>query len=248
MLKSEQLRLCEFVEESLEDSRKQMKRISIENWKDENYIASELDYYIRNVAFYVSHLITWCDQLDEAVELIINFKYKKNSKVNKWKHFIYNYENYLIRLQSTYDRLLQLTNAVFHTGINNEHVGHQVTVSNVKIKQQTELLNKLKAIKKILREHSQERNTLVHKHSLLDDTLGNIEMYYVVEDWTEGDQSGKFDFVKKFRASELGALTKKKRNEMSDTNSKLMTYIIEFIDLLIPQYSSQKARLSTPTK
>lgn len=73
----------------------------------------EYEFYIRSVAFSLSHTLRWCEQLDLAIELLSNFDYSKKY-ASKADHFIYNVENYYIKINSVYDRILQLTNSIFH--------------------------------------------------------------------------------------------------------------------------------------
>ncbi len=76
-------------------------------------VLDEFQYYVHKVGFYLVHTLTWCKQLDLAIEFLSNYDYSKKIEASRADHLIYNIENYLIRLNSVYDRILQIVNAAF---------------------------------------------------------------------------------------------------------------------------------------
>lgn len=101
--------------------------------------------------------------------MLVNFNYSKKGEISRADHLIYNIENYLIRLNSVYDRVLQLVNVVFHLCIREESISHSVVVSNYRVDHNSDVVKRVKAIRKYLDEYAQDRHTLVHRHSLLDE-------------------------------------------------------------------------------
>lgn len=81
-------------------------------WPDD-VLLDERQYYVQRTGFFLAHMLTWCKQLDLAIEFLANFDYSKKVNATRADHTIYNLENYLIRVNSVYDRGLQLINAVF---------------------------------------------------------------------------------------------------------------------------------------
>ena len=154
---------------------------------------TEYQYYVQKVGFYLVNTISWCKQLDLAINLLSNFDYSKKD-ASRADHLIYNIENYLIRIKSVHDRVLQLVNAVFHLCINEANVNHGVIVSNYKVQHRPEIHKAVKAISKYLNDHEQTRHTLIHRHSLIDKDLKNI---------IESDNSkyGKIKRQRPFRTS-----------------------------------------------
>jgi hypothetical protein len=138
----------------------------------------EHQFYLQGVGFHLAHALSWMKQLESAVELLTNYEYSKRMSTSRADHLIYSIENYLIRLNSTYDRMLQLTNAVFHLCIHEEHVSHSIITTNAKVEHRPQVVAKLKAVKKHLDKYAQDRHTIVHKHSLLDEKLRRIELFY----------------------------------------------------------------------
>ena len=139
---------------------------------------SEYQYYVQKVGFYLVNTIAWCKQLDLAIELLSNFDYSKKT-TSRADHLIYNIENYLIRIKSVHDRILQLVNCVFHLCINEANVNHGIIVSNYKVQHRPIIHKAIKAISKYLSEHEQIRHTLIHRHSLLDSDIKRIKLFYL---------------------------------------------------------------------
>ena len=93
----------------------------------------EIEYYIQNVAFYAIHLFELCNQLERAINLLSNFRFNSKNEISRGDHLSYNVENYIIRLTSLTDRILQTINAVFHLGINEKDINERVIINNLKV-------------------------------------------------------------------------------------------------------------------
>jgi hypothetical protein len=135
MSKFSELEKHEFLVSVLEDGEAAFSDIKLDRLATEipaHIELSEYQYYIHKVGFYLVNTISWCKQLDLAVELLSNFDYSKK-EVSRADHLIYNIENYLIRIKSVHDRVLQLVNAVFHLCLNEAKVSHGLIVSNYKV-------------------------------------------------------------------------------------------------------------------
>jgi hypothetical protein len=203
---------------------------------------SEYQYYIQKVGFYLVHTISWCKQLDLAIELLSNFDYSKK-EASRAEHLIYNIENYLIRIKSVHDRVLQLVNSVFHLCINEANVSHGVIVSNYKVQHRPEILKAVKAISKYLSEHEQIRHTLIHRHSLLDKDLKKIELFYLnnFEHIDDEEQVKRYKYV---RTEHLKRFLSDKKSEFKEINSALYTLISTLFLELKPEYERQKKVVS----
>jgi hypothetical protein len=199
---------------------------------------SEYQYYVQKVGFYLVNTISWCKQLDLAIELLSNFDYSKK-EASRVDHLIYNIENYLIRIKSVHDRVLQLVNAVFHLCINEANVNNGVIVSNYKVQHRPEILKAVKAISKYLREHEQIRHTLIHRHSLIDKDLKKIELFYLnnFEHIDEDEQVKAYKYV---RTEHLKRFLSDKKSEFRGINSTLLALINALFIVLKPEYERQK--------
>ncbi len=201
----------------------------------------EYQLYRQGVGFHLAHALTWLDQLSFAVELLTNYDYSKKISASRADHLIYNIENYLIRVNAAYDRALQLVNSVFHLCVHEEHVTHSVIVTNAKVQHRPNVVAKLKALRKILNAYSQDRHTIIHKHSLLDEKMRRIELFYQ-DSIIDSMPAEKKSNLKSFRANYLREFVVSKKQEFSIFNAKLASAIQELLDALTAEYTFQKTQ------
>lgn len=204
----------------------------------EDVVLDEQQYYLQKVGFYLVHMLAWCKQLDLSIELLSNFDYSKKINASRADHLIYNLENYLIRVNSVYDRVLQLTNAIFHLCISEEHVGHAVIISNYKVQHCPSIVRQVKAVQKYLKDYAQTRHTLVHKHSWLDVKMRRIELFYMrsLEDMPENEWKQR---LKSFRSVYLRDFISEKKREFTALNHGLGAKIEELFSGLQTEYKRQ---------
>tara|TARA_R110002073_G_C9489403_1_gene580699 strand:+ start:4172 stop:4894 length:723 start_codon:yes stop_codon:yes gene_type:complete len=199
---------------------------------------SEYEYYIRNSAFYLTHFISLLDQLKNAVELLSNYDYSKNEEIGRGKHLVYNVENYIIRIASVSDRLLQLINAIFHLGINEKDVKERFVLNNMKV-DITEIPQLYKEFKKTLNQNDGNRNAIVHRHSIVDKKLTQIEVFYhpeLVKEYFEKTDSEEIEKFKLIRKNALSNLIKKTKTEFNNQIQNCAETIIPVFDLLEVRY------------
>lgn len=211
-------------------------------WPDD-FLPSEYQFYLHNVGFTSAHLATWCRQLDLAVEFLTAFDSSKRLTATRADHLIFNIENYLVRLASVNDRVLQLVNATFHLCINEEHVGHGVVISNHRVAHRPEIVSRIKAVKKCLDDYVQSRHTIIHKHSYLDVELKLVERLYIADFTFARMEKEEVKSFKALRARYLTSYVKKKKAEFARINGQLAHLLDELLKSLLVEYEFQSARL-----
>lgn len=228
-----------FTQAVFKDALKSMKIADKGRLIPEDADVDEYQFYIQGVGFHLAHALTWMRQLNFAVELLTNYDYSERISTSRADHLIYNIENYLIRLNSTYDRMLQLTNAVFHICTHEEHVSHSVIITNVKVRHRPEVVEKLKAIKKNLDKYAQDRHAIIHKHSLLDEKLRQIELLYQDNLLCQmtGEEKNQIKLVRK---NCLRDYVVAKKAEFQNMNFKLNNLAEELFEELLIEYEFQK--------
>ena len=231
----------EFLKSVLSDGEDAFKDIVVDRLATElpeDIELSEYQYYVQKVGFYLVNTLAWCKQLDLAIDLLSNFDYSKKTS-SRADHLVYNVENYLIRIKSVHDRVLQLVNVVFHLCINEANVNHGVIVSNYKVQHRPEIHKAIKAISKYLSEHEQIRHTLIHRHSLLDSDLKRIELFYLnnFEHIEDEEQVRAYKYI---RSDRLKRYLSEKKQEFSEMNDKLSNLIDELFTALKQEYERQK--------
>ena len=236
-----------FVREVLADGSTFLANIEVNPHSVElpdDIVLDEQQYYVHKVGFFLVHTLAWCKQLDLAIELLSNFDYSKKINATRADHLIYNLENYLIRVNSVYDRILQLVNAVFHLCISEESVGHAVIISNYKVQHRPQVVLKAKAIHKYLADYAQARHTLVHKHSWQDVKMRRIELFYMHDiDVLSKDEDWK-SRLKFFRSTYLRDFISEKKAEFSGINDGLALRIESLFPELALEYKRQVKALN----
>jgi hypothetical protein len=179
----ESLKQHSFVQTVFKDAVTVYKETGIDltaDKKDEPTL-DEHQFYVTRVGYGLSHTLTWIEQLHHAQIFLTQFNYERRTKeagVNRFHHLIYNVENYLVRLQSVYDRLLQLTNDVFHICMSDKLVNHSLIVSNLRVSR-TKIPTLLKAVRKTIEPKAEDRNEIIHRHSYSDPVLRRLELFYL---------------------------------------------------------------------
>ena len=246
MTKLSELSKHEFFQEVFEDAAKLLPEFDVKPYATEvpeNVVFDEQQYYIQKVGFFLAHTLAWCRQLDLAIEFLSNFDYSKKFTANRADHTIYNLENYLIRINSTNDRVLQLVNAVFHLGVSEEFVGHSVIISNVKVQHRPEIVCKVKAIRNFLKEYAQARHTLIHKHSYQDANMRKLELFYM-NDLDSLDEEDEWkSHLKTYRARYLKEFLGQKKDEFKNINNGLGEKLNSLFIELAQEYKRQIIKL-----
>lgn len=207
----------------------------------------EYQFYVLRVGYYLAQLVTWMEQLDHAVFYLSDFSYKREAKdrgITRAQHLLYTVENYLIRLQSVHDRCLQLTNNIFHLGIEDSNVGHSVIVSNIKVSR-TEVANSLRAMRKAVQSKAEERHRIIHRESYRDDDLRRLELFYMFDKdtWEEKPGEASFENFQHVRQDLLRRTVSERKAEFSEINERVFEQVHVFLDALSPQYAKERGRI-----
>ncbi|MES2396112.1 MAG: Cthe_2314 family HEPN domain-containing protein [Bacteroidota bacterium] len=211
----------------------------------ENADFTEYEFYIHNTGFYFVHFIELCRQLENAAEFISNFRYDSTSKISRGDHLTYNLENYIIRLTSISDRLLQTINATFHLGTNEKDVNERVILNNIKVSR-TDVPKHFNEFRKSLKGYTGERNTIVHRHSFLNKELKRIQIFYHKDLAKKILSDNDKEYASGFKEIRKGMLSKflaYKKKEIHSTNEKCFKTIIPILDVLEIQYKKTKQKL-----
>ena len=209
---------------------------------------NEYEFYLVRVAYALSHFVGWVEQLEHAVTYLSTFNYSEKARqdgINRANHLLYNVENYLIRLQSAYDRALQLTNNVFHLLIAEENVQHAHIVSNLKVSR-TNIPSLLKQLQKSISGKAQDRHALIHRRSHQEKDLDRLQLFYMQDEksWTS-NLDIPFARVSYMRTRLLKRTVTQKKNEFTALNSKLFDKSVALLDGLQVQYDLEVKRLHT---
>lgn len=148
-------------------------KLEIENERE----PLEEEYYVLQLGYCLSQLLTTVQQMEHTVLYMANFSptdIMKDAGINRATHLIWSVENYVIRSQSAYDRLLILTDRLFHIHNASNRISHESIVSNAHIKR-SNIPAVLKHVKKAVKNYYRDRNKIIHESSFADDELRHIE-------------------------------------------------------------------------
>ncbi len=199
----------------------------------------EFEYYVHESGFSLMHFIKWCEQLELSLTLLSNFNYK--DKISRADHFIYNVENYMIRVMSVYDKLLQITNSIYHLCNADDIVTHRTILNNIRVSRKP-IKKKLEKIRKYLMgKFSQKRNILIHQYSYRDKEMRSLELMYSHN--FEHFEGHNIRSLKSIRATYLRDAINNKKTLFHQTNKELFNLILLVFDCLMKEYFNQKQRL-----
>lgn len=191
---------------------------------------NKMENYKLEVGFQISQLFSWCQQLVNNVHFLrakSPHSILKNHKITSYDLLIYHIENYYIRIQSLYDRLLNFTNALFFLGNTPENVTYKVIVENIFVKR-TKLNEDLKKINKMIREYlGAKRNRIIHQEGYQDQKLRDLEFFCLFLDGiniTDEDERTQKYIPKKIKAI-ASEITEEKIKEFTEFNKKIFSEI-----------------------
>ncbi len=206
----------------------------------------EYEYYVITVGHTLAHLLGSSEQMMYAVHFLSTFsstKKIKESRINRSNFIQYNIENYLIRTQSLNDRVLKLTNAVFHLGIDQRNCKFDTISKNLHVRA-SKIPARLKKLSEILGKYRQERNVVIHHESFQENDLRELELLYLVmEKSPDNDIQDMKSFA--YHAKNLARdYVKQKKTEFDGFNRIAFNELFELFNSLEPKYIQMEKTLS----
>lgn len=212
---------------------------------------TEYEYYLIAVGSCLSHLISSCQELQNAVFYLASFTPSPRMKkkgITKFSHLHYNIENYLIRTQILNDRILFLVNAVYHLRIHPTEINYTDIINHSFIKN-TNIEKPLKGLKKLLKKYQFIRISIVHYGSYQEEDLRTLEGFtYLLN-----DENNPLKYDNPILAENLPNMAKElarkivtdKTKEYTNYNKELFNSIKNIFDVLLVKYKIITEKLST---
>lgn len=201
---------------------------------------TKTEHYCIGVGGALANALTICEQLEHSVLYFSSFSptdRMKKGGISRHSHLLYCIENYIIRTQSMYDRLLILIDHVFDI-LNPSHViSHELIICNSHVKR-TSLPAKLKKLRKIIKPYYYDRNVIIHEQQYLEDDLRRLEGYTILAA-SPGPYQGQADLIQeaKLMAREI---VKNKTAEFSNTNRASFETLDEILTVLFKVYENTR--------
>ncbi len=115
----------------------------------------EEEFYCLRLGFNLAHLLTVVKQMEDTVYYMSNFSptdAMKKAGIDRSSHLLWSVENYIIRTQTVYDRLLILIDRLFNIQNQSNRISHESIVTNSHISR-TEIPNALKPVKSAIKKY-----------------------------------------------------------------------------------------------
>jgi DNA repair ATPase RecN len=205
---------------------------------------NEEEFYCLQVGFCLVHLLAVVQQLEHTILYMSNFSPSdsmKNAGVNRSTHLLWSVENYIIRTRTVYDRLLVLTDRLFHIQNQPNQISHQSIVTNKHVSRTT-IPKSLKQVKKAVKKYYHDRNTIIHEASYLDNELRRIEAYAIVLSNSDYDQIHVEELKEELKRSVREFLKKRKR-EFTRINKNVCIALSSLFTQMHPIYAKKYAEL-----
>jgi hypothetical protein len=195
------------------------------------------EYFEMSVGYYISQLFSWCQQLVNNIHFINaktpNSTLKKRS-ITSYDLLIYHIENYYIRVQSLYDRILNLTDAVFFLGNSIDNINHKVIVDNSFVKMYKVDVD-LRKINKTIRDYlGTRRNQIIHQANYKEQNITELEYYCLFQDGInipETDYEAK-KFIPKIVKKLSQDIIEEKIPEFEKFNDTIFVLLFKYFDKL----------------
>lgn len=184
--------------------------------------------YTRHVLLAAGELVTTCSQVEQSVIFMSNFRSTpglKKHKILRLDHVLYHIENHLIRMVSSFDRALILTNEVFRLGNTPRNCKPHIILKNEYVKG-TAAAASLKRMNKLIQPYREERNTVVHKQAYTHEDLHPLEAVYFLK--KIGENPAPDHWTKR----ETDEFVATKKQQMTDANAQLFECVCQLLTSL----------------
>ncbi len=211
----------------------------------------EHEFFLTNVSKALVEVLYCCDHLATIPFLLSNYKETPSLKrvgMDREKYITYQVENYIVRVQGLYDRLLVLINSVFHLLNDQKNCRKHIILKNIKV-EITSIPSILKKLENLITPYSKQRNEITHFTSFKDQDLYTLSMFNLIArhrslDPQESDS--KSDIVLLISDSIREIVTSKKK-EFLAFNETLADAVIEVLNSLVDPYKKEEHALRLRT-
>lgn len=203
------------------------------------------EFYCLQLGYYISHFLTVLQQMEHTIFYLSNFsptEKMKKAGINRANHLIWSVENYIIRTQTAYDRLLIVIDRLFNLHNATNKISHEQIISNMHISR-TDVPKYLKRVRKSIKKYYYDRNKIMHEASFMEEELNRIEGLSILV--ASGEYEGTDnEFLKEDIKFEVRKYVKKKKAEFQRINRNLFSAVQDLFDVLSPIYERKYKELS----
>jgi len=204
----------------------------------------EEEFYCLQLGYCMAHLLTVVQQMEHTIFYMGNFSptdSMKKAGVDRSKHLLWSIENYIIRTQVVYDRLLIVVDRLFHIQNQPNRISHESIVTNKHVSR-TAIPKVLTTVKSAIKKYYPNRNTIIHEASYLDGELRRIEAYAFLSSNPDYSEEG----VKNLQADlayNVRDFLKKRKREFSIINKNVCVALGDLFNQMHPIFTKKYKEL-----
>jgi hypothetical protein len=163
----------------------------------------------------------------------------KKVGINRYKYLRYHIENYFIRVQGLYGRVLKLINAVCDLSNDPKYCFENVILKNKKVKN-ADIPNFVKQLKKTLDTYISFRNEIIHHESYREEDLVLLEVLNFINRMAPKAAKKMYPpypvVIEIFKKK----IIRQKKDEFVTLNKKIEHDLIAIFDKLLHHYEKLK--------
>lgn len=235
----EEIKNIKFCKKVYEDSRVFLES----NDYTKAFISNTYEEYIIKVTFSLDDLINLINQIDFAIKFLCEINHKsflEKDDLTKLDWLLYNIENYLIRVSSINDRVLNLINIVFDLGVK-ESNGKYSKINDKLKNHDSKIMEIYKKLYEYLEKCINDRDSIIHKKSYSAEEapeLDRLHVFLLTND-LHMKEYNYLEPLKDLYGKELEKFKNEKVELFQQINKEIKKNLVSFFDELEKQYDYQ---------
>jgi hypothetical protein len=225
-----------FVKQVLQDALLFVKNKDLsQKLRQSKPIFNKNEAYILFIAQTLFSLLTIYEHLTLIPIYLKSFSLSEEIKkegVTQHFHVLLCIENYIIKTQSLYDRMLQLVDVVFNIYNPSNQINHNIIIHNLHVKN-SGLPSALQKLKKLVKKYSEDRNKIIHRECYRDKGIPFIKALEIIP------EEGNYSFKKELKSFSI-IYVKNKIKEFEKMNTNIFVAVGNIFGNLIERYKKQK--------
>lgn len=196
--------------------------------------------YAISVFLAISEVYQTLQKLNQAIIYLTNYRVTPSLKkegINRFSHIEYHLENYFIRTQSVYDKMLVVLNEVFRLGNAEENCIPKTIFTDSRL-QGNRIISLMKDLRKILNKFRGPRDEIIHRiRYYREDKLARVGNLYIIgESDIKSISPADFKIMRTIITNEY---LKNKKRELNKTNNAILNIIEKIFDEVVIEFDKQ---------
>lgn len=207
------------------------------------FISNTFEQYLMTVTFSLDDLINLMNQIDFTDKILCDINHNsflEKDDLTNLDWLLYNIENYLIRVSSINDRVLNLINIVFDLGVEESNGKFKKIDKNIK-NHDSKIMNVYQKLYEYLKTCINDRDSILHKKSYSAEEAPDLDRLHVFL-LTNDLHLKKYDYLEPLKdlySKEFEKFKNKKVELFQQTNNEIKKILVLFFNELEKEYDYQ---------